>query len=257
MAPSSRTAEVFRVMRDAVEHDGPSLVSRVQSVIQFEVEDAGVWLVDLKTSPGSVKTATTADGAADVTITLSEDTFLNMVDDKIVPQQALMKGLVKVRGNMRQAMKLNVVLAATRKHLEMKSVDKQGPTAVVSDVAPPTAPALTKSLDSKELFRLLGEVVVTDGAAMAKKVKGVIQFDIPGAGQWHLDLKSDVPALTEDVKKADVVITVSDSDFVAIAMGKLNAQQAFMKGKLKLKGNMMLAMKLPVVFNALKPVSKL
>jgi putative sterol carrier protein len=30
-----------------------------------------------------------------------------------------------------------------------------------------------------------------------------------------------------------------------------------MKGKLKLKGNMALAMKLPVVFNALKPQSKL
>ena len=30
-----------------------------------------------------------------------------------------------------------------------------------------------------------------------------------------------------------------------------------MKGKLKLKGNMMLATKLPVVFDALKPLSKL
>uniref|UniRef100_M4BJX9 SCP2 domain-containing protein n=1 Tax=Hyaloperonospora arabidopsidis (strain Emoy2) TaxID=559515 RepID=M4BJX9_HYAAE len=186
-------------MHDAVEHDGPSLVTRVKSVIKFEVKDAGVWLVDLKTSPGSVKTATTADEAADVTITLSADTFLNMMDNKIVPQQALMKGLVKVKGNMRQAMKLNVVLAATRKYLKIKNVDNQEPTAVVP-VASPTAPALTKtkSLDSKEIFRLLGEVVATDGAAMAKKVKGVIQFDIPGAGQWHLDLKSDVPALTED-----------------------------------------------------------
>ena len=137
-----------------------------------------------------------------------------------------MKGLVKVKGNMRQAMKLNVVLAATRKYLKIKNVDNQEPTAVVP-VASPTAPALTKtkSLDSKEIFRLLGEVVATDGAAMAKKVKGVIQFDIPGAGRWHLDLKSDVPALTVDVKKADVVITASDGDFVAIAMGKLNAQQ--------------------------------
>ena len=74
-------------MHDAVEHDGPSLVTRVKSVIKFEVKDAGVWLVDPKTSPGSVKTATTADEAADVTITLSADTFLNMMDNKIVPQQ--------------------------------------------------------------------------------------------------------------------------------------------------------------------------
>ena len=134
---------------------------------------------------------------------------------------------MKIKGNMGHAMKLNVVLAATRKYLKEKK--KNSDDRDQSDVAPgasTTAPATpTKSLSSKEIFRLLGDVVTAHGAAMAKKVKGVIQFDIPGAGKWHLDLKSAVPALTEEVKKADVVITVSDADFVAIAMGKLNAQQ--------------------------------
>lgn len=37
---------------------------------------------------------------------------------------------------------------------------------------------------------------------------------------------------------------VSDDDFVQIVTGKLNSQQAFMKGRLKIKGNMGLAMKL-------------
>ena len=130
-----------------------------------------------------------------------------------------MKGQVKIKGNMGLAMKLNVVLAATRNYMKTKS------TSTPSAAPAAVSTATTGGLSSQEIFRLLGEVVAKDGAAMAKKVKGVIQFDITGAGKWHLDLKNAPPALTEGTKKADVTITISDADFVAVAMGKLNAQQ--------------------------------
>lgn len=37
-------------------------------------------------------------------------------------------------------------------------------------------------------------------------------------------------------KKADLTINISDDDFVALSLNKLNPQQAFMQGKIKLKG---------------------
>ena len=55
------------------------------------------------------------------------------------------------------------------------------------------------------------------------------------------------------VKKADITITIADQDMIDMASGKLNPQQAFMKGKLKIKGNMGLAMKLGTVMEAARP----
>lgn len=44
--------------------------------------------------------------------------------------------------------------------------------------------------------------------------------------------------------KPNTTLTISDEDFMLLAEGKLNPQTAFMKGKLKVTGNIMLAQKL-------------
>lgn len=44
--------------------------------------------------------------------------------------------------------------------------------------------------------------------------------------------------------KPDTTLTVTDEDFVDVALGKTNPQVAFVKGKLKISGNVMLTQKL-------------
>ena len=50
----------------------------------------------------------------------------------------------------------------------------------------------------------------------------------------------------------NITITMASKDYLDLVNGKLNGQMAFMSGKLKIKGDMSLAMKLQSLF---KPVA--
>ena len=68
-----------------------------------------------------------------------------------------------------------------------------------------------------------------------------------GGGQWTLNLKQGttsgflVDGLADDV---NVTISMATADWTGIISGASNPMQAFMMGKIKVKGDMGLAMKL-------------
>lgn len=76
----------------------------------------------------------------------------------------------------------------------------------------------------------------------AKAIGATYKFAIDGAGTWVVDLAN--LTVTEADSDANCTVEVSSDDFSAILDKSLNPQMAFMSGKLKIKGDMGLAMKL-------------
>uniref|UniRef100_A0A1I8GZW3 Sterol carrier protein 2 n=1 Tax=Macrostomum lignano TaxID=282301 RepID=A0A1I8GZW3_9PLAT len=103
---------------------------------------------------------------------------------------------------------------------------------------------------SAKIFRIIGQGLETEGEQIVKKVNGVFAFKVTGGpggkvGLWLVDCKNGRGKVEFNGQgKADVTITISDQDLVQLMLGKLNPQQAFFSGKLKMQGNMGLAMKL-------------
>ncbi|GAW05247.1 sterol-binding-like protein [Lentinula edodes] len=103
---------------------------------------------------------------------------------------------------------------------------------------------------SSELISSLGAVFESfspaEKTSQIKKTNGV--FEIVVKKPQGKVTKGKAPAGT----KADVTITMDDETFVDLASGKLNGQKAFMSGKLKTRGNIMLATKLDGVLKGAK-----
>jgi len=101
------------------------------------------------------------------------------------------------------------------------------------------------------VFDQITQKVKTEGAALVNEVQGIFVF-VLGKDTWVVDLKHGSGSVTKGSpgKELDgsVTLTVAPSDFVEIVQGKLDAQSAWASGKLTLEGNMMLAMKLQVLF---------
>ena len=98
----------------------------------------------------------------------------------------------------------------------------------------------------KEVFDLMAASFAANPAKV-EGVKAVFQFNITGdnGGEWYADTAGAVPVIGAGKhEKPGVTITCASQDFVDIKSGKLNGQMAFMTGKLKIAGDMGLAMKL-------------
>lgn len=81
---------------------------------------------------------------------------------------------------------------------------------------------------------------IGQGGALGRSVK----FDFGDEGVVRVD-DSQSPAVVDNQDiPTDCTIRVSKDDFVDIATGKTNPQMAFMTGKLRVEGDMSVAMKL-------------
>jgi putative sterol carrier protein len=75
----------------------------------------------------------------------------------------------------------------------------------------------------------------------------VIQFQLKGegGGDWNLTIRDGKSSIAEGIaEKPRLTLSANVQDFRNVLTGKTNATQAFMMGKIKLTGDMNMAMKL-------------
>src|SRR5689334_12731981 len=99
-----------------------------------------------------------------------------------------------------------------------------------------------------ELFETMPGRLNTAAAAGLNKI---IQWNITGEepGVWAFHIVDGTGHLIPGgVEKPDTTFTVKSKDWLAIAEGRLDSMKAFMTGKLKVTGDMTLAMKVPQIF---------
>ena len=104
----------------------------------------------------------------------------------------------------------------------------------------------------KEVIERLGAKIAQDPKTAAN-FGAVYKFvlDGDGGGTFIMNLK-DAPGVTEGDGQAQCTIKMAAKDYVDMVEGRANGQQLFFTGKLKIEGDMGLAMKLQKLTDMIK-----
>jgi len=100
----------------------------------------------------------------------------------------------------------------------------------------------------KEIFNQMAQNLNPDAA---KGMNSVIQFNLTGdgGGNYNVSIKDGACTVAEGSHASpNMTMTMAAQDYVDMISGKLNGQMAFMSGKLKIAGDMGLAMKMQSLF---------
>lgn len=90
--------------------------------------------------------------------------------------------------------------------------------------------------------------VVREKTADVSDLNKKVKFDLTDEGIIHVDATSSPPTVSNEDLDADVTFVLSIENFEGLMDGSLNPQMAFMMGKLKIEGDMGLALKLADIF---------
>lgn len=93
---------------------------------------------------------------------------------------------------------------------------------------------------------------ITEAVGANSGLGKTLKFDFGPTGKIFIDGVSSPNTVSNDDKAADCTLQLSWDDFLNMAQGKLDPTMAFMQGKLKVLGDMSIAMKLQPILSKLR-----
>lgn len=100
----------------------------------------------------------------------------------------------------------------------------------------------------KEYFETLPERFKAEAA---KSIQAVFQFELAGdgGGTYHVNVDHGKMQVVEGAHPTPTAtLKMNGDDYVKMANGQLNGAMAFMKGQMKVTGNVLLAQKMQAIF---------
>ena len=98
---------------------------------------------------------------------------------------------------------------------------------------------------AREFFEGLSERIDPE---RARSLDASYRFDIEGAGTWRLEADGDRVIVSESDAPADCMIRTDERTFLRIVGGEQSPMGAYMTGKVRVEGDLGLALKLRELF---------
>jgi putative sterol carrier protein len=81
-------------------------------------------------------------------------------------------------------------------------------------------------------------------ATRASDLTASYRFDIEGAGTWRVEVRAGVVTVEQSQEPADCMIATDEQTFLGVVQNQLSPIGAFMTGKIRVEGDMGLALRL-------------
>ncbi|KAK3807895.1 MAG: SCP2 sterol-binding domain-containing protein [Benniella sp.] len=239
-----QSEDIFARLNEALDmfdsKERQELVKQVNGVFEFHIKkdaDVKIWYAEVK-NQGVIK-AGPAPGNPDITLFLTDDDMVALAVGDLSGARAFITERIGLKGPMMMAMKLDVIF---------RTLGMGPPKGAADDLAYDGFESSYLIMQISEYLKVLSD---DERKAEVAKVKGVFLFNVKnGKGEtavWMMDMKHGIGQMKKgkiEGLKPDIVLEMKDKDFVDLFMGKTNGQKAFMTGKIKVKGAIMLALKL-------------
>lgn len=100
----------------------------------------------------------------------------------------------------------------------------------------PDAPA------NERVGLLFAQLAAREPEPSVRQVRGVLEFDVDGAGRWYATLADGRLSLEPSALRADCVIGCGAQDLVEVATGRRNLLTTFLQGRATCAGDVALAL---------------
>lgn len=225
----------------------------LNGVLQFVVTGDGGGNWHFVMGGGQIKVVPGQNESPTTTFTIDAQDYLALSHRKADPQMLFMSGKLKVAGDMSLAMRLGQIMRSI-----MESAAAPAPAAAPAggpDVANMSDEDFKKLLENATSVKQVFDEYMPARMAQAFEknketlgsIQGILQFNVTGdgGGSWYIEMgggKGEVKPGTHD--SPTTTFTVDSPDWLSVVQRKSDPQMLFMSGKLKVAGDMSLAMRL-------------